>query len=93
MILDPFYTNEVYSEQKVPFSPHYIAACCGNIDFYKHCVERTSDINPKITHEEQTPMHFAAFFGNFKVCQFIMAKLDEITQPLFFQNLPNWMIN
>ena len=69
MILDPFYTNEVYSEQKVPFSPHYIAACCGNIDFYKHCVERTSDINPKITHEEQTPMHFAAFFGNFEVCQ------------------------
>ena len=81
MILDLFYTNEEYAEQKVPFSPHCIAACCGNINLYNHCVERTSDINPKITNEESTPMHFAAFFGNSEVCQFIMAKLDEITQP------------
>ena len=93
--IDPFYKDKIYTEQKVPFSPHYIAACCGNTDFYKHCVDRTSVINPKIPTEESTLMHFAAFFGRLEVCQLIIANIDKVAQVHIAQeitHLDTWII-
>ena len=80
MIIDQFYigiqNNEkiiphlifgIYIKQAISFSPQHIAAFSGRIDFYKHFVERTCEINPKEQH--LTTMHFAASNGKFRRCQ------------------------
>ena len=77
MILDQFYIGiqddektithlicGIYNKQVISFSPQHIAAFSGRIDFYKHFVERTCEINPKEQH--LTTMHFAASNGKFR---------------------------
>ena len=90
MLIDQFYIgiqdNEkiiphlicgIYNKQAISFSPQHIAAFSGRVDFYKHFVERTCDINPKEQHSDLTPMHFAASNGKLEVCQFLIDNLDD----------------
>ena len=57
-------------------SPHNIAVASGSLDFYKHVVERTENRNPNEPYADLTPMHFAAIFGEFEICQYIITNLD-----------------
>ena len=64
----------------ISFSPQHIAAYSGKVDFYKHCVEKICDLNPKEQISGLSPLHFAACHGKLEVCQFIIANLDEKIQ-------------
>jgi hypothetical protein len=84
LLIDSFYKDKIYTDQKVPFSPNYIAACCGNTDFYKHCVDRTSDINPKlhtVSSQDFRSFCFLSFFSS-KIVQFIFCEIVTYTSRL-----------
>ena len=53
-------------------APHHIAAGCGHLEFYKHFVERTGDLNPKEENSEISTLHFAACNGKLEICQSII---------------------
>ena len=76
-LTEKFCKSKHFNTKITSFSPHDIAAYCGNADLYKHFVEKTHDINPKEPHSEYTPLHFAACYGKIEICQFIIADLND----------------
>ena len=71
VLTDLFSKNKHFTEI-TSFSPHDIAAYCGNVDFFKHFVERTLDINPKEPQSEYAPLHFAACYGKLEIPYFLI---------------------
>ena len=69
MVTEGFFKVNIKENPILFLSPHHIAVFCGNLDSYKHFVDRTENINPNEPYEDITPMHFAAIYGNFEICQ------------------------
>ena len=48
-----------------------------HIDLCKYILENIADKNP-ISHNGDTPLHYAAMGGNLNVCKLIMANIDAL---------------
>ena len=75
-LIDQFYKDDCFTEDKTFFSPHHIAACLGKLDFYKYFVMRTGVINPKepiqIHDYGDNLFHLAARRGYMAICIFFV---------------------
>ena len=80
-LIDQFYKDDCYTEDKTFFSPQHIAACLGKLDFYKYFVVRTGVINPKepiqIHDYGDTLFHLAARRGYLAICNFFIENLQD----------------
>ena len=80
-LIDQFYKDDCYPEDKAFFSPQHIAACLGKLDFYKYFVMRTGIINPKepiqIHDYGDTLFHLAARRGYLAICKFFIENLQD----------------
>ena len=57
-------------------SPLHIAACSGDLQLFKHILEKVKDKNPK-DHFEQTAFHTAASYGSLEIFEFIMERAED----------------
>ena len=80
-LIDQFYKDDCYAEDKTFFLPQHIAACLGKLDFYKYFVVRTGVINPKepiqIYDYGDTLFHLAARRGYLAICNFFVENLQD----------------
>ena len=93
ILIDPFLKYQFIYDRyhamlKGFFSPHHIAACSGKLDFYKHFVERTGDLNPKEEISELTTLHFAACNGKFEVLEIkpcgLFSRIRDVCSPKIY---------
>ena len=64
------------NRKKKQFSPLYIAAAQGHLEFWKYTMERTNYTNSK-TKDGITPFHMAARNGCQEICEFIIDHLED----------------
>ena len=80
------YFRSCPDELENQISPHEIIASEGLLIRYKYIVEQTQALNPLITMEELTPLHFAANMGYFDIVKYITSHLEEKNPP----NVDGW---
>ena len=62
--------------KKLQWSPHYIAAAQGHLEFWKYIIERTNYSNSK-TKDGITAFHMAALNGYKEICELIIDHLED----------------
>ena len=81
VLIDHFYKDDCYTEDKTFFSPQHIAACLGKLELYNYFVMRTGVINPKepiqIHDYGDTLFHLAARRGYLAICKYFVENLQD----------------
>ena len=57
-------------------SPLHIASCNGDLQLFKHILEKAKDKSPKDTQGD-TPFHNAAAYGSLEIFEFIMERAED----------------
>ena len=73
---EEYHYNILQWPDGVESSPLHIATCSGDLQLFKHILEKAKDKNPK-DHFGQTPFHTAASHGSLEIFEFIMERAED----------------